>query len=308
MNDGGHLDDLATFARIADLGSLTQAARALGLTPSSVSRSLKRLEERLGTRLLHRTTRQVALTEEGARFHRQVQRLLADLADAEAELRGSGGAIAGTLRISTFTSFAPHQLLPLLPEFCRRYPAIRIDLDFSDRRVDLVAEGLDGAIRLGTLGDSSLIARKIGWATRVVCAEPDYVARRGVAETPQDLAGHDCLGYREPGLLHLNHWPFDVAGGRVMIPISGPIAAGDGDSVYRLALAGLGVARLSRFVAADDIRAGRLVPLLQAYEIPDQAPLHAVYPDKRHLPPRVSAFVDFLVERFLPVPPWERRD
>src|SRR5688572_11011430 len=105
MNDGGHLDDLATFARIADLGSLTQAARALGLTPSSVSRSLKRLEERLGTRLLHRTTRQVALTEEGARFHRQVQRLLADLADAEAELRGSGGAIAGTLRISTFTAF-----------------------------------------------------------------------------------------------------------------------------------------------------------------------------------------------------------
>jgi DNA-binding transcriptional LysR family regulator len=307
MNEGGHLDDLATFARIADLGSLTRAGRALGMTPSAVSRSLRRLEGRLGTTLVHRTTRHVALTEEGARFHRRVQRLLADLEEAEAEARGQGGAITGTLRISTFTSLAPHQLLPLLPEFMARHPALKVDLDLSDRRVDLVAEGIDVGIRLGTLGDSALIARKIGWTTRLVCAAPAYLARRGRPKTPHDLTDHDCLAYRDPGLTHLNAWPFDMPEGRIMVPISGPIAASDGEAVYKLTVAGLGIARLSRFVAAAEIRAGRLMPLLQDFEVKDEAPLHAVYPDKRHLPPRVSAFVSFLAERFLPVPPWEKR-
>jgi len=300
-----NLGDLQTFARAAELGSLTRAAHALGLTPSAVSRSLQRLEDRLGARLLYRTTRSVALTEEGVRFHQRVLQLFSDLEEAEAEARGQPGFITGTLRVSTFTAFGPHQLLELLPEFTRRHPALKIDLDFSDRRVDLVAEGIDVAIRLGQLGDSSLIARKIAWTTRVICAAPAYIERMGMPKSPTDLARHDCLAFREPGI-HLNDWPFDTPNGRISMPISGSIIASDGATVFRLAEAGLGIARLSRFVAAPGLSDGRLVPLLQDFEVQDQTPMHVVYPHKRHLPPKVTAFVEFLVESFGVIPPWER--
>ncbi|MBM3545580.1 MAG: LysR family transcriptional regulator [Alphaproteobacteria bacterium] len=301
-----NLGDLQTFARAAELGSLTRAAYALGLTPSAVSRSLQRLEDRLGARLLYRTTRSVSLTEEGTRFHQRVLQLFSDLEEAEAEARGQPGFISGTLKVSTFTAFGPHQLLKLLPEFTRRHPSLKIDLDFTDRRVDLAAEGIDVAIRLGTLGDSSLTARKVAWTTRVICAAPEYLERKGLPKTPADLARHDCLAFREPGLVHLNDWPFDTPNGRIMMPVFGPIVAGDGDTVFRLAEAGLGIARLSRFVAAAGIRTGRLVPLLQDFEVADETPLHVVYPHKRHLPPKVAAFIGFLVESFGVVPPWER--
>ncbi len=301
------LGDLQTFARAAELGSLTRAAQALGLTPSAVSRSLQRLEERLHTRLLYRTTRNVSLTEEGTRFHARLLQLFSDLEEAEAEARGQPGYVSGTLRISTFTAFGPHQLLHLLPEFTRRHPALKIDLDFSDRRIDLVAEGIDVAIRLGTLGDSSLMARKIAWTTRVVCASPAYIARKGMPKVPADLAAHDCLAFRDPGLAHLNDWPFDTPSGRIAVPVSGPIIAGDGDTVFKLAEAGLGIGRLSRFVADAGLREGRLVPLLSAFETQDQTPLHVVYPHRKHLPPKVSVFIDFLAESFGAVPPWERR-
>ena len=301
------LGDLQTFARAAELGSLTRAAQALGLTPSAVSRSLQRLEERLHTRLLYRTTRNVSLTEEGTRFHARLLQLFSDLEEAEAEARGQPGYVSGTLRISTFTAFGPHQLLHLLPEFTRRHPALKIDLDFSDRRVDLVAEGIDVAIRLGALGDSSLMARKIAWTTRVICASPAYIARKGMPKVPADLAAHDCLAFRDPGLVHLNDWPFDTPSGRIAVPVSGPIIAGDGDTVFRLAEAGLGIGRLSRFVAEAGLREGRLVPLLSAFEVQEQTPLHVVYPHRKHLPPKVSAFIEFLVESFGAVPPWERR-
>jgi DNA-binding transcriptional LysR family regulator len=299
------LDDLTTFARVADMGSLTQAAAALGLTPSAVSRSLARLEERLGARLLHRTTRRVALTEEGAQFHRRVVQLLGDLEEAEAEARGHADAPIGTLRVSTSIAFGTHQLLPLLPDLRRRYPRLRIALDLDDRRVDLVAEGVDVAIRFGALGDSSLIARKIGWTTRIICAAPAYLARNGLPETPDDLSRHDCLVFRDPAIAHLNRWPFRTPAGRREIAVTGPFMLGDGETLYRLALDGLGVARLSRFVADAALRDGRLVPLLASWQIDDQTPLHAVYPHRRHLPPRVSAFVEFLVERFGAKPAWE---
>jgi DNA-binding transcriptional LysR family regulator len=301
------LGDLQTFARAAELGSLTRAAQALGLTPSAVSRSLQRLEERLHTRLLYRTTRNVSLTEEGARFHQRLLQLFSDLEEAEAEAKGQPGYVSGTLRISTFTAFGPHQLLHLLPEFTRRHPSLKIDLDFSDRRVDLVAEGIDVAIRLGTLGDSSLVARKIAWTTRVICASPAYIARKGLPKTPAELAQHDCLAFRDPGLVHLNDWPFDTPDGRITVPVAGPIIAGDGETVFKLTEAGLGIGRLSRFVAEAGLREGKLVPLLTAFEIQDQTPLHVVYPHRKHQPPKVAAVVDFLVESFGAVPPWERR-
>jgi DNA-binding transcriptional LysR family regulator len=240
------------------------------------------------------------------RFHQRVLQLFSDLEEAEAEARGQPGFVSGTLRVSTFTAFGPHQLLKLLPEFTRRHPALKIDLDFTDRRVDLVAEGIDIAIRLGQLGDSSLVARKVAWTTRVICAAPAYIERMGTPKAPADLARHDCLAFREPGLANLNDWPFDTPNGRILMPVFGPIVAGDGDTVYRLAEAGLGIARLSRFVAAAGIRDGRLVPLLQNFEVPDQTPLHVVYPHKKHLPPKVAALVEFLVESFGVVPPWER--
>lgn len=304
----GSLDDLAIFARAADLGSLTQAARALGLTPSAVSRSLARLEERLGTRLIQRTTRRMALTDEGSRFHQRVLRLLGDLEEAEAEAGGRAGTPSGMLHVSTSIGFGTHQLLPLLPELRRRYPRLHLDLDFNDRRVDLVAEGIDVGIRFGALGDSSLIARKIGWTTRIVCAAPAYLARRDMPGSPDDLAQHDCLIFRDADVAHLNRWPFRTPEGRREIAVTGPYLLGDGETLYRLAEAGLGIARLSRFVAEAALRDGRLVPLLENCHIDDQIPLHAVYPHRRHLPPRVSAFTDFLVERFGPIPPWERRD
>ena len=300
------LGDLQTFARTAELGSLTRAAQVLGLTPSAVSRSLQRLEERLGARLLYRTTRNVALTEEGARFHQRVLQLFDDLEEAEAEVGGQAGATSGTLRVSAAIAFGTHQILPLLPALRTRYPGLRLDLDFDDRRVDLVAEGVDVAIRFGALGDSSLIARKIGWTTRVVCAAPAYLEHRGTPKVPDDLAKHDCLVFREAAVAHLNRWPFKTREGRREIDVTGPYRLGDGETLYRLALDGLGIARTSRFIADAALKDGRLVPLLEEWQVDDQTLLHAVYPHRRYLPPRVSAFIDFLVERFGAAPPWEK--
>lgn len=302
------LGDLQTFARAAELGSLTKAAQVLGLTPSAVSRSLQRLEERLHTRLLYRTTRSVTLTEEGARFHERVIRVLTDLEEAEAEAGGKSAAVAGLIHVSAAIAFGTHQLLPILPRLRERHPELRLDLDFTDRRVDLVAEGVDVAIRFGTLTDSSLIARKIGWTTRIVCAAPAYLARRGVPKTPDDLARHDCLVFRDAAVAHLNRWPFQTREGRREIDVTGPYRVGDGETLYRLALDGLGVARTSRFVAEAALKDGRLVPLLEEWQVDDQTPLHAVYPQRRYLPPRISTFIDFLVESFGGAPPWERQN
>jgi len=304
MNSGA-LDEFRLFARTVELGSLTRAARALGLTPSAASRSLQRLEDRLGTRLLYRTTRQVTPTEEGLRFHQRVVRLIEDLEEAEAEARGGLGAPSGTLRASMLSAFGMHQMLPLLPAFRARYPELRLNLDFTDQRIDLVAAGIDVAIRLGVLDDSRLVARRIGWTSRLVVAAPSYLASRGTPRTPDDLRDHDCLVFGESVLTHLNRWPFMTREGRREIDAAGPFTIGEGETLYRMVEAGLGLARLSRFVVDQALRDGRLVPILTEWAVDDRIPIHAVYPHRRHLPPRVTCFVDFLAERFGPVPPWE---
>jgi len=304
MNSGA-LDELRLFVRVVELGSLTRAARALGVTPSAASRSLQRLEDRLGTRLLYRTTRKVTPTEEGTRFHLRVVRLIEDLEEAEAEARGGSDQPTGTLRASMLSAFGMHQMLPLLPSFRARYPDLRLNLDFTDQRVDLVAAGIDVAIRLGTLDDSRLVARRIGWTSRLVVAAPAYLARRGTPRTPDDLGRHDCLVFGESVLTHLNRWPFMTRAGRREIDVGGPFTIGEGETLYRMVEAGLGLARLSRFVVDRALRDGRLVPILTEWNVDDRIPIHAVYPHRRHLPPRVSCFVDFLVERLGPTPPWE---
>lgn len=303
--NGGALDEYRLFARTVELGGLTHAARALGLTPSAASRSLQRLEDRLGTRLLYRTTRKVTPTEEGVRLHRRILRLLEDLEEAEAEARGRAETPSGTLRVSMLTAFGIHLMLPLMPEFRARHPDVRLHLDFTDRRIDLVAEGIDVAIRLGELDDSRLVARKLAWTTRLVVAAPSYLARRGTPRTPDDLRDHDCLVFGDSVLVHLNRWPFATPAGRREIDISGPFTIGEGETQYRMVEAGLGIARLSRFVTDRALRDGRLVPLLQDWAVDEEIGIHAVYPHRRHLPTRVSCFVDFLAERFGPVPPWE---
>jgi DNA-binding transcriptional LysR family regulator len=300
------IDELAIFARVADRNGITAAATTLGLTPSAVSKALARIEDRLGVRLFNRTTRSIVLTDEGRRFYERASRLLADLEEAESEIRGRAQALKGRLHLSVPVAFGQHVLVPMLPEFRARYGDLGLDLDLNDRVVDLIDEGIDVSIRFGRLRDSSLTARRIGAFTRVVCAAPEYLARRGTPKTPEELLNHDCLIFGRTIQDRLNVWPFDGPGGPRDIVLDRPLVARDGETLLRLTLNGLGIMRLARFVAAPEIRACRLVPLLEEYHRPEVTVISAVYPHRRHAAPKVTAFVDFLAERLGPTPPWER--
>lgn len=294
--------DMAVFVTAIEAGGFSAAARQLGQTPSAVSKHVARLEDRLGARLVNRTTRRLSLTAEGEAYFGRAQRILADIDEAEQAVVQSSGAPQGELRINSGVAFGQSQLVPLLPAFLDRYPQLRIKLTLNDRIVDLVEEGDDVGIRIADPGDSSLIGRKLADNRRILCASPDYIARHGRPMVPADLAGHRCL---IPNFATtLSHWEFEGPERPVRIHVSGIIEANNADALYRLALAGMGIIRFAEFLVGADVRAGRLIPLLQEFDRGDSPPITAVYPHKKHLSPRVRALVDFLVEKFTPVPPW----
>lgn len=303
MSTGGaNLGEMAVFARAVRAGGFSAAARELKLTPSAVSKKVSRLEDRLGARLLDRTTRRIALTEVGEAFYARCQRILADIEEAERAVSQLDSAARGTLRVSASIAFGQRQIVPLVPEFLDRYPDLRVELTMTDHIVNLVEEGVDVAVRVSSLPDSALVVRKLALERRIICAAPDYLAKHGTPRTPADLVHHNCLTY---STLAANEWKFAGANGAFSVAARGNFEANGGEAMREMALAGVGLVRLATFLIGPDIRAGRLAPLLTDYERAEDSAVYAVYPHRRHLSSKVRAFVDFLVEKMTPAPPWE---
>jgi len=297
-----HASEMAAFVRVVDAKGFSAAAPALGLTPSAVSKLITRLEARLGVRLLQRTTRALSLTADGEAFYAAARRIVGEIAALETEISEQRGTPHGLLRVTTSLAFSTHQLAPVIGEFLERYPAIQLELMPTDRVVDMVEESVDVAIRIGRLPDSSFMARKIGEDVRLVCAAPQYLAAHPAPRRPEDLSRHNCIVSRDRA--YLNRWPFRIDGEVREIEVGGRLAVSEGEAQMRLALQGLGIVRLTRLTVAGAIKRGELLALLQDYSAEEPVPIHAVYPHRRHLASKVTAFVEFILEKFTP-PPWE---
>jgi DNA-binding transcriptional LysR family regulator len=282
---------LEIFATVVAQGSFSAAGRLLGLTPSAVSRAIDRIEARLGTRLLLRSTRALTLTAEGQAYLGAARRILTDLDDAEQAIADQG-APRGRLRINAAQAHGRLCVVPLLGEFARLYPQILIDISLSDRLVDVAGGQADVAIRFGPLADSPLTARKLGESRRVIVASPDYLARYGTPKVPEDLHHHNCLNFNfrraEPV------WPFRRDGRDYVLSVEGNIEANNGETLGQLAAAGVGVARVGSFSVAAEIASGQLVPLLEECNPGDVETIHAVFVGGANVPARVRVFVDFL--------------
>ncbi|HKH65756.1 MAG TPA: LysR family transcriptional regulator [Reyranella sp.] len=297
-----HASEMAAFVRVVDSNGFSAAAPVLGLSPSAVSKLITRLEARLGVRLLQRTTRALHLTQEGEVFYAAAKRIVGEIETLENQIAGQSSTPSGVLRVTTSLAFATHQLAPVLSEFLARYPLVQFELLPTDRVIDMVEEGIDVALRIGRLADTSFMARKIGEDKRLICAAPAYLARHGTPQRPEDLRRHNCIVSRDHA--YLNRWSFKADGQVVEIDVRGRVAVSEGEAQMQLALQGVGIVRLTRLTLAQAIREGTLVPLLGAFSAEEAVTIHAVYPHRRHLAPKVPAFVNFLIEKFTP-PPWE---
>jgi DNA-binding transcriptional LysR family regulator len=284
------LDALTIFIAVAEQGSFVAAARRLGRSPAAVTRAVAALEERLGTRLLNRTTRAVALTDAGARYLDSARRLLAELDELEAGAAGEGGTPRGTLAVTAPVLFGRLHVLPVALDFLKDHPAVDLRLLLVDRVVSLVDEGLDVGVRLGRLPDSSLRAIAAGSIGRAVYASPDYLARHGTPAAPQDLAGHACIGFAD-GAIGLQRWSFGRDDAVLTIGVRPRLAVNTAEAAVEAAVAGLGVTRVMTYQAAAMAEAGRLVRILRGHE-PPSVPIQLVHPAGRHLPAKVRLFVD----------------
>lgn len=297
-----HFHVLTAFVRVVETGSFARAAERLDRSVSAVSRAVAELETHLGARLLNRTTRRLSLTETGQAFHERAVQLLADLEEAEAAVGASTLEPRGTLKLTCATTFGIRHLAPAIAAYAQRHPRVRFDVELSDRVVDLVEEGFDLAIRIGTVRSQALIARRIGTTALVCCAAPAYLERHGAPEAPQDLARHACLTYAYSQ--ERNVWRFTDRDGVVQaVTVSGPAHSNNGALLTALAVAGMGVHLEPDFVVAPHVRAGRLVRILRGYA-PEAGSINAVYPSRRHLSAKVRSFIDFVAERFAADPAW----
>jgi DNA-binding transcriptional LysR family regulator len=286
---------MEVFVRVVELGGFSPAARACRMTPSAVSKLIVRLETRLGTRLVNRSTRKLLLTAEGCAFYERATRILADLDEAERHA-ATGEQPVGRIRFNTSASYATHVLAPVLSEFLGRYPGITLDIVQTDQVIDLLAERVDVAVRAGPLKSSRLVARKLGETPMVIVAAPSYLARSGVPTTIVDLDGHNRLGFGYAR--QVEGWPLLDGGEIVMAPTVGRVQASDGEALRHLALAGVGLARLAVFTVRADMAAGRLVPVLEPFNPGDREAFHAIYIGQGGpLPSRVRVLLDFLAER-----------
>jgi DNA-binding transcriptional LysR family regulator len=299
-----NLADIAVFVRVVERGSFTLAADDLALSRAVVSKYVSRLEERLGARLLNRTTRRLSLTEAGAALFEASRGALERIEEAESAIARFQSEPRGRLRVSAPMSFGILHLGPLLAEFSRENPAVSLEISFDDRFVNLVEEGVDVAVRIGALTDSSLVARKLSTTRLVVCASPHYLAERGEPEMPEDLATHNCLLYSY--LSTANVWRFTAPDGRAIpVAVSGNLRANNGIVEAEAAVAGMGILMSPTFYVGPLIRQGKLKRILERYEIAEMG-IYAVYPQREHVPPKVRAFVDFLARRFGRKPDWEK--
>jgi DNA-binding transcriptional LysR family regulator len=294
-------EDLEIFARVVAAGSMSAAGRELGISPAVVSKRLRRLEDRLGARLLQRTTRQIALTDAGQGFYERVVAVLAGLEEAEVFVSRRSALARGTLKVSAPTSFGRMHVAPHLGPFMRSNPDLSINLVLSDNFVDIVGDGYDLAIRIAELADSSLVARKLAPVHRFLVAAPRYLAEHGRPATLEDLETHVCIATH-------NNEPWRIHGpeGPVVYRPEGPLHTNSSEVVREAVLAGLGIALRSTWDVGPELAAGELVRVLPDYQASDAVGVYAVYPSRRFLPAKVRLFIDYLAELYGPVPYWER--
>jgi DNA-binding transcriptional LysR family regulator len=289
------MDDREVFFHVVEAHGFGAAARRLDTTPASVSRRVKALEQRLGVRLLQRTTRKLSLTEAGERYFREARRLLHELDDLEQALTASANEPEGELRIVAPMSFGQRRLAPVVATFAVLHPKVRISLILEDRETDLIDAAADLAIRIGYPADSSLVARAIAPVPRHACAAPDYLVRRGCPESPADLLHHDCLHYNL--ISEREEWTFSGEDGEQTLAVKGSFCSNNGDVLAEAAMQGLGIALLPDFIAEEGLADGRLVKVLEDFE---RAPLtlFALYPSRRHVPAKTRRFLDHLAACF----------
>jgi DNA-binding transcriptional LysR family regulator len=286
--------EMEVFARAVELGGFTAAARACRMTPSAVSKLVGRLESRLGARLVNRSTRKLQLTPEGCAFYERSVSILADIAEAE-RYASAGERAAGPIRINTSGSFGNHVLAPLVANFLALHPAVTLDVSHTDRVIDLLEDRADVAIRAGPLKSSTLIARKLGAARKIIVASPGYLQHHGTPMTASDLQGHCRIGFSYAR--SVEGWPVRQNGQTVTLSVTPGVQVGDGEAMRYMALSGAGLARLTTFTVRADIDAGRLVPVLEAFNPGETEEFHAVYIGQGGpLPARVRALLDFLAE------------
>lgn len=297
---------MLVFSKVVAAGSLSAAARELGVSPAVVSRTLAALETRLGVRLVNRTTRSLHLTDEGASYYETSQRILAEIDEADAAVTSHRVEPQGVLRVALPASFGHQHIAPLVPRFAERYPKVELALSLSDRSINLIEEGFDLAVRIAELKDSSLAARKLAPNRRVVCASPAYLRAHGEPKTPQDLAKHNCLvASWEHGFAMT--WEYkSPTGKRGTVRVTGRYACDNWEVLRDWAVAGLGVALKSTWDVRRQLEEGSLVPLLAGYDFGTDVGIYAMYPHRRHLPAKTRAFIDFLAESFGPEPYWDR--
>ena len=297
---------MQVFARVAALGSLSAAARALGMSQTMATKHMGALEDRLGTRLMHRTTRRLTLTEAGRTFLEQAERILGEIEEAEGLVSAHALEVRGTLRLNVPVSFGVREVAPLLPDLTRQYPGLAIELGLNDRRVDLIEEGWDLVLRIGSMEDSRMIARRLASCRTVFCASPDYLAQHGRPRRVSDLKHHACLGYTLSRAIGIDRWTFG-RDEKVKVAINSVVKANNGDALVAAAIAGQGIIYQPTFLVAREIAAGLLVPLKLDHSPVELDGVYAVYPSDRRPPAKVRAAIDFFAGRFAPVPPWEKK-
>jgi len=290
-----NLGGILAFVRAAEAHNFTKAAQQLGMTPSGVSKAISRLENQFRVRLLHRTSRSVTMTPEGTAFYERCRQIVADLEDAELLLSRARGAPHGLLRITMPLSVGRLHLAQVIPKFAERYPEVTVEASFTDRLVDLIEEGYDVALRLGKPPDTRLIARQLAIGTLITCATPAYLKRYGTPRNPEDLGGHNCIRFVVPSTGRPLDWRFQREGKRFSIAVSGSLTFDHAEALVEAAMAGTALIQISSYVTAAAVRRGDLKPVLTRFQVESPA-IWVMYPQNRHLTPRVRAMVDFLVE------------
>jgi DNA-binding transcriptional LysR family regulator len=295
------LQAMTAFARVVALGSYAEAGRSLGLTRSAVSKAVMELEQLLGARLLDRTTRRIHPTEAGTAYYEQCIDILARIEETEMQVSRLHTEPKGVLKVNAPMSFGALYLGPAIAAFITRYPDLKVELTLNDRFIDPVEEGVDVTVRIAALADSSLIARKLAPAPRVLAAAPSYLERHGTPQSPDELVRHHCLNYGHTTLMQ--RWTLVRDGQPVSVPINSVLCSNNGDVLRAAALAGNGIAKLPTFIIGPDLRAGRLQPVLEAFPATELG-IYALYTPNRYLAAKTRALIDFLVERFGGLEAW----
>lgn len=295
-----NIEHIKLFTRVASLGNISQAGKELNLSPAVSSAHINKLEEDLGVRLIHRTTRKVSLTEEGEAFLPHAQSILEDIDAARAAVGSGDIDPKGKLRVTAPASFGRMHILPLLEEFLATYPQLDIDMHLSDAQVNLVEGGFDVAIRNAEMNDSSLIARKLASDKRVLCASSKYIDKNGLPKNPEDLQNHECVN-----LMGLESWSLSTPNGLTVIKTKNRFRTDNGEAARDGAVQGLGVTLCSTWCCYQELKSGKLIQVLQDYPVASNTAIWAVYPSTRLLAPKVRVFIDFLIKKYSGVPYWD---